>query len=137
MQQTSDISTAKLVIVLTRADRSLTDFLEGGLALQGILTTDFAILEVFLHKGPLAMSAIGSKIPFATAMIKRAINRLKRRGLVRGQDHRNTPHGEVYELTEEGHKTITRVYARHKEDIEAVMGVLSPKERRQLWQARK
>lgn len=135
MQQTSDISTAKLVIVLTRAYRSLTDFLEGGLALQGILTTDFAILEVLLHKGPLAMSAIGPKIHLATAMIKRAIDRLKRRGLVRGQDDRNTLHAEVYELTEEGHKTITRVYARHKEDIEAVMGILSPKERRQLWLA--
>ncbi len=62
MQQTADISTAKLVIVLTRAYRSLADFLEGGLALQGILTTDFAILEVLLHKGSLAMSAIGPKI---------------------------------------------------------------------------
>lgn len=137
MQQTSDISTAKLVIVLTRAYRSLADFLEGGLALQGILTTDFAILEILLHKGPLAMSSIGPKIPLATALIKRAIDRLKRRGLVRGQDGRNTVHAEVYELTEEGHKTITKVYARHKEDIEAVMGVLSPKERGQLWQALK
>ena len=137
MQQTSDISTAKLVIVLTRAYRSLADFLEGGLARQGILTTDFAILEILLHKGPLAMSAIGPKIPLATTLIKRAIDRLKRRGLVRGQDDRNTLHAEVYELTEEGHKTITRVYARHKEDIEAVMGVLSPKERRQLRQALK
>lgn len=137
MQQTSDISTAKLVIVLTRAYRSLADFLEGGLALQGILTTDFAILEVLLHKGPLAMSAIGPKIPLATAPMKRAIDRLKRRGLVRRQDDRNTLHAEVYELTEEGQKTITRIYARHKEDIEAVMGVLSPNERSQLGQALK
>jgi len=52
MRQTTGISTPKLVIVFTRAFRSLTEFLEGGLALQGILNTDFMILEVLLHKGP-------------------------------------------------------------------------------------
>ena len=78
-----------LVIVLTRASRSLSDFLEGGLALQGILNTDFMILEVLLHKGPLAMSAIAPKIPLATTPMRAAIDRLKRRGLVRGQFDRN------------------------------------------------
>ena len=39
----------------------------------------------------------------------------------------------MYGLTDEGHKTISRIYERHEKDIEAVMGILSPRERRQLW----
>jgi hypothetical protein len=54
VKQTADISTSRLVVVLARAYRSLAEFFEGGLALQGISLRDFAILEVLLHKGPLS-----------------------------------------------------------------------------------
>ena len=53
MPQTTDVSTPKLVLVLMRASRSLAEFLEAGLAREGIQTTDFTILEVLLHKRPL------------------------------------------------------------------------------------
>ncbi len=82
------------------------------------------------------MLAIGQKIPLANGAIRGAIERLKRRGLIRGQHDRNS-HAEVSELTEEGHKMITGIYHRHEKDIEAVMGILSPQERGQLWQALK
>jgi MarR family transcriptional regulator, 2-MHQ and catechol-resistance regulon repressor len=62
MKQTADISMSKLVIVLTRAYRSLAEFLEGGVYLQGACFMDFMILEALLHKGPLPTSVIGSKI---------------------------------------------------------------------------
>jgi hypothetical protein len=45
LKKASTVSTAKLVIVLGRAYRSLAGFLEGGLALQGISVADFGILE--------------------------------------------------------------------------------------------
>jgi AraC-like DNA-binding protein/DNA-binding MarR family transcriptional regulator len=135
MTQTADVSTPKLVLVLMRASRSLAEFLEAGLAREGIHNPDFAILEALLHKGPLAMSAIEQKVHLATAQLKAAIDRLRRRGMVSGQSDRS--HAAGFELTQDGRKTITRIYARHTEDIEAVMGVLSPGERRPLWQSLK
>jgi NAD(P)-dependent dehydrogenase (short-subunit alcohol dehydrogenase family) len=63
MLQGLDVSTPKLVIVLMRATRSLAEFLEAGLAREGINNPDFAILEALLHKGPLAMPAIEQKEP--------------------------------------------------------------------------
>jgi MarR family transcriptional regulator, 2-MHQ and catechol-resistance regulon repressor len=137
MPQTAEISPPKLALILARASRSLTEFLEAGLALQGILTIDFIILEALLHKGPLTISAIGPKLDLANAPMRGAIDRLKRRGLVRRQDDRSNLHAEVYELTAEGHKTITRIYYRHEKDIETALGILSPTERSQLWQALK
>src|SRR5260370_6610186 len=81
MKQSAAISTSKLVIVLARACRSLVDFLEGGLALQGIALTDFAILEALLHQGPLAGAAIREQaLQMARVAVGRAMRRLIRRG---------------------------------------------------------
>ena len=63
MTQTADISTPKLVFVLIRATRSLTEFLEAGLAREGIHKPDFAILEALLHKGPLAIRRSSRRSP--------------------------------------------------------------------------
>ena len=134
MPKTPDISTPKLVIVLVRATRSLAEFLEAGLAREGINNPDFVILEALLHKGPLTISDIEQKVHLATPPLKLAIDRLKRRGMVRTHSDRSHP---GFELTEDGRERISRIYARHTEDIEAVMNVLSPEERRPLWQALK
>jgi MarR family 2-MHQ and catechol resistance regulon transcriptional repressor len=68
-----------------RASRALTEFLEAGLAREGIHNPDFAILEVLLHKGPLTMPAIEEKVRLAAAPLKVAVDRLRRRGMVREQ----------------------------------------------------
>src|SRR5260370_752427 len=98
MKQSAAISTSKLVIVLARAYRSLVDFLEGGLALQGIPLTDFAILEALLHKGPLAGSAIGEKVlQMPSVAVGRAMGRLIRRGQARRLMSRNGSTTDVFE----------------------------------------
>ena len=81
------------------------------------------------------MSAIEQKVRLAAAPLKVALDRLRRRGMVRAQSDRDRFHEASFELTEDGREAITRIYARHTEDIEAVMSVLSPRERRPLWQA--
>jgi AraC-like DNA-binding protein/DNA-binding MarR family transcriptional regulator len=136
MPQAPDISTPMLALVLIRASRALGEFLEAGLAREGIHTADFTILEALLHKGPLAMPALEQKAHLAAAPLKVALDRLRRRGMVIGQGDARSP-AASFDLTEDGRKTITRIYARHTEDIEAVMSVLSPGERRPLWQALK
>ena len=137
MPQTADISTPKLALVLIRASRSLAEFLESGLAREGIHNPDFAILEALLHKGPLTLQAIEQKVHLAAASLKVALDRLIRRGMVSGQGARDRLHPASFSLTEDGRQAITRIFSRHKEDIEAVMGVLSPTERRPLWEALK
>ena len=137
MPHTLDIPTPKLALVLMRASRSLAEFLEAGLAREGIHNPDFAILEALLHKGPLTIPAIEQKVHQAAASLKVDIDRLIRRGMVTGPSDRDRFHPASFALTEEGRQAITRIYARHTEDIEAVMGVLSPSERRPLWQALK
>jgi AraC-like DNA-binding protein/DNA-binding MarR family transcriptional regulator len=135
--ETPDIPTPKLVIIFLRAFRALSEFLEAGLAREGIPNPDFAILEALLHKGPLTLPALEQKVRLAAGPLKVAIERLRRRGVIQEQTAPDRRHAGGFELTEEGRTTITRVYARHAEDIETVMGVLSVEERRHLWQSLK
>jgi AraC-like DNA-binding protein/predicted transcriptional regulator len=137
MPPPADVSVPMLSLLLMRASRSLGEFLEAGLAREGIQTTDFAILEALLHKGPLAMVALEQKVHLAASPLKVAIGRLARRGMVREHASRSRTPSPGFDLTEDGRETITRIYARHTQDIEAVMGVLSPAERRPLWQSLK
>ncbi len=123
-----------LPIVLSRAYRSLVDFLQGGLAFQGISPPDFAILEALLHKGPLSASIIDSRVmPLANAPMRPALERLLRRGLIRTQGKPGASAREVYELTEDGRRHITRIYRAHEKDIDAAIGILTHREQKALW----
>ncbi len=113
------------MVILSRANRSIADFLESGLVIYGIPSSDFWILEVLLHKGPLAISAIAQKAPVTNAAAKKTVNRLKHRGLVKSD-------GEMFELTDDGRKLVAGIYEQHKKDIETVLGSLSIAQRRQL-----
>ncbi len=120
-----DNPSPKLMIILSRAYRSIADFLESGLVMHGIPSSDFWIVEVLLHKGPLAISAITQKASVTNAAVKKTVNRLRHRGLVKSD-------GELFELTDDGRKLVTGIYEQHKKDIEAVLGSLSIAERRHL-----
>jgi AraC-like DNA-binding protein/DNA-binding MarR family transcriptional regulator len=133
-----DISTSKLLLVLARAYHSLSEFLQAGLARQGVCFMDFMILEALLHKGPLSTSVIGSKIVQLPNMAMRpAIDRLNRRGLIRRQRNRNDAITDAFELTDEGRNQVSKLYETHKKDIEVVMDFLSLKQRTDLWQVLK
>src|ERR1043166_9731923 len=118
MAYVSDNPGPKLMIILSRAYRSIAEFLESGLVIHGIPSTDFWILEVLLHKGPLAISAIIQKAPVTNAAAKKTVNRLRLRGLIKSDR-------EIFELTDDGRKLIAGVYEQHKKDIEVVLGSLS------------
>ena len=103
MSTKSDNYSPKLMVILSRANRSIADFLESGLVIYGIPSSDFWILEVLLHKGPLAISAIAQKAPVTNAAAKKTVNRLKHRGLVKSD-------GEMFELTDDGRKLVAGIY---------------------------
>lgn len=114
-----------ITVILSRAYRSISDYLESGLLMRGIPSSDFYIVEVLLHKGPLEISAIAQKTSVTKNAVKKMLNHLRNRGLVK-------PHGEMFELTDDGRKLVADVYEQHKKDIEAVLGSLSIAERRHL-----
>ena len=128
----ADTSAAHLWIILARAYRSLSEYLEGAIAALGICLSDFLILEVLLHKGSLPMSEIAGKVLLANASMTSAADRLVRRGLVVRKAVSGDRRVRQLELTPPGRALIRKLYAQHEHDIQNVMEELSPAERQAM-----
>jgi len=132
MKTVNHVSAPRLWLVLARAYGSVVSYIEGSFAAQGIGLSDFMVLEVLLHKGPLTISAIGEKVLLASASMTSAIDRLEKRELVRRRSCNSDRRIRLVELTCEGKKFIAEIYARHEKDLEFIATGLSDGERRTL-----
>jgi len=94
-------------------------------------SSDFRVLEVLLHKGPLPVNTIGPKVWLTPGSISVAVDRLEKRTLV---TRKNTDDRRVrlVELTSKGRTLITKISREHAAAMENVVGVLSKEERLML-----
>ena len=134
-QQT--VSAPRLWLVLARAYGSIGAYIEDSMTAKGLGLSDFMVLEVLLHKGPLTISAIGKKVLLASASMTSAIDRLEKRELVRRRSCSSDRRIRIVELTDCGKTFIEEIYARHEKDLEAVVGGLSEEERLVMYEGLK
>ena len=128
---------ARLWLVLARAQGSIAAYIERRMGEQGFCLSDFMVLEVLLHKGPLTISAIGEKVLLASASMTSAIDRLEKRGLVHRTLTAEDRRVRLVTLTAEGERFITEVYAQHEKDLEAIAEHLSDEERAVMYEGLK
>jgi MarR family 2-MHQ and catechol resistance regulon transcriptional repressor len=122
----------KLWVVMARAHGALASYVEACVANEGLCLSDFMVLEVLLHKGPMTISDIGEKVLLANASMTSAVDRLERRSLVFRKNSDSDRRAKIVDLTDQGRAFISDLYARHAQDIEAVTDVLTAREQVQL-----
>jgi MarR family transcriptional regulator, 2-MHQ and catechol-resistance regulon repressor len=125
-------SAVHLWLVLWRATRALEAHAYRSVASQPIGPSDFAVLEVVLHKGPLPVNAIGRKVLLTSGSITVAVDRLETQGLVERRAHPTDRRARVVHLTREGKRLITGVFAEHERDMERAASALTASERAAL-----
>ena len=125
------LSGIHLWLVLWKTFDAMRGFAAGNIASLGLGLSDFAVLEVLLHKGPMAVNAIGSTIRLTSGSISTAIDRLEAKGLVERRDDPGDRRSHVVHLTPEGRKLITCAFAAHAAAMEEAASGLSLKERAQ------
>ena len=122
-------------MVLAKAFRALRAHSAESLDLSrtGLGDSDFRVLEVLLHKGPLPVNTIGPKVWLTPGSISVAVDRLEKKALVK---RKNTDDRRVrlVELTAKGRALITRVFRKHVTAMEEAAAVLSKEERLTLLQ---
>jgi AraC family transcriptional regulator len=132
------VSVAELFLVFNRAHRSVSAYVEAGITTRGLFLSDFAVLELLLHKGPAALDTIAGKTAFLLDSTIATVDRLEKKGLVRWRDaQRDARRSRTIELTPRGRALISDVYQGHVEDIERAVTPLSPSERLQFFSAAK
>ena len=98
----------------------------------GLGLSDFAVLEVLLHKGPLPVNTIGKQILLTSSSITAAIDRLEARKLLRRVTIPKDRRSRIVELTQAGRRLIARAFQKHANDMEETMSVLKTNERAEL-----
>src|SRR5437773_7482822 len=94
--------------------------------------SDFRVLEVLLHKGPLPVNTIGPKVWLTPGSISVAVDRLVKKGLVSRKDHPDDRRVRRVDLTPKGRALIIRGLGEHAAAMADVAEVLSNNERRTL-----
>jgi MarR family 2-MHQ and catechol resistance regulon transcriptional repressor len=98
----------------------------------GLGSSDFAVLEVLLHKGPQPVNVIGKKVLLTSGSITAAVDRLESRKLVRRTADLTDGRGRIVQLTKAGRRLIERAFQKHARDMEETMAVLRSGERAEL-----
>jgi MarR family transcriptional regulator, 2-MHQ and catechol-resistance regulon repressor len=131
MKKTSSDAT-HVWLVLNKATQAITKYALAGIQRRGLGDSDFRVLEVLLHKGPLPVNTIGPKVNLTPGSISVAVDRLYAKGLVSRVESAEDRRIRIVALTPSGKRLVVPVFRKHAADIEKVFSELSSNELQQL-----
>jgi MarR family 2-MHQ and catechol resistance regulon transcriptional repressor len=130
----ADISGTHLWLVMMKAHRTLERLAERSIESSDVCLSDFAVMEMLLHKGPQPVNEIGRRIELTSGAITTAVDRLESRGLVTREAHESDRRARIVRLTSRGKEQAAKVFARHKTAMDYAASGLSKAERATLIQ---
>src|SRR4051812_4406403 len=129
---TDDPTGAYVWLVLMKAHRSVQRHASDSIASLGLGLSDFVVLEMLLHKGPMKVNDIGRKVDLTSGSITTAVDRLQARGLVSRAVDSEDSRSRIVRLTAKGKTLIHAAFSAHVTRMEKAAGGLNPEERREL-----
>jgi MarR family 2-MHQ and catechol resistance regulon transcriptional repressor len=124
-------------LVMMKAMRALTRYATAGIEETGLGLSDFGVLEILLHKGPLPVNTIGPIVDLTPGSISIAVDRLVVKGLVSRVESAEDRRVRIVALTPRGKALIDSAFRKHSGQMKRVFGELSPEELRGLEAALK
>src|SRR5246127_733803 len=124
-------------LVMMKAMRALTKYAAAGIEETGLGLSDFAVLEVLLHKGPLPVNTIGPIVDLTPGSISTAVDRLFAKGLVSRVESAEDRRVRIVALTPRGKALIDSAFRKHSAQMRKAFAELSPEELRGLEAALK
>jgi MarR family 2-MHQ and catechol resistance regulon transcriptional repressor len=115
-------------LVMMKAMRALMRYATAGIEDTGLGDSDFRVLEVLLHKGPLPVNTIGPIVDLTPGSISIAVDRLVAKGLVSRVESAEDRRVRIVALTRRGKKLIVSAFRKHSGQMKKVFSDLSPEE---------
>jgi MarR family transcriptional regulator, 2-MHQ and catechol-resistance regulon repressor len=119
-------------LVMMKAMRALTRYAAAGIEETGLGLSDFGVLEVLLHKGPLPVNTIGPIVDLTPGSISIAVDRLFAKGLVSRVESAEDRRVRIVALTPSGKDLIASAFRMHSGQMKRVFSELSSEELRGL-----
>src|SRR5437762_13396397 len=127
-----DSSGIHLWLVMMKAYRTLERYARCSIEPSGLGSSDFAILELLLHRGQQPVNAIGRRVELTSGAIPSAVDRLEAQGLVVRAADAQDRRARLVSLTPRGAARIRRLFGVHKRAMEGATGGLTAAERETL-----
>ena len=124
-------------LVMMKAMRALTRYAAAGIEETGLGLSDFGVLEILLHKGPLPVNTIGPIVDLTPGSISTAVDRLFAKGLVSRVESSEDRRVRIVALTARGKALIDSAFRKHSGQMRKAFAELSPEELRGLETALK
>ncbi len=119
-------------LVMIKAMQALTRYAAAGIEETGLGDSDFRVLEVLLHKGPLPVNTIGPIVDLTPGSISIAVDRLVAKGLVSRVESAEDRRVRIVALTPRGKDLIVPAFRKHAGQMRRVFSELNPEELRAL-----
>jgi MarR family 2-MHQ and catechol resistance regulon transcriptional repressor len=111
-------ATLQLIIAIGRSLQALEQHVRPHLAEAGLSMTEFAVLEVLYHKGPLRLGEVSDRILVTSASTTYVVKKLEERGLIRRRPSDEDSRVVYGELTNKGRALIAEVFPEHVERLQ-------------------
>src|SRR5216117_4259258 len=131
-RRSADVSGTHLWLVLMKAHRTLQRLATRSIEASEVGLSDFAVMEMLLHKGPQPVNEIGRRIELTSGAITTAVDRLESRGLVTREAHPTDRRARIVRLTAAGEQQAAKIFAGHKAAMDLAASGLSKTERATL-----
>ena len=119
-------------LVMMKAMRALTRYAAAGIEDTGLGLSDFGVLELLLHKGPLPVNTIGPMVDLTPGSISTAVDRLFAKGLVTRVESEEDRRVHVVDLTPRGKDLIVTAFRAHSGQMKKLFSDLNPEGLRML-----
>ena len=119
-------------LIMLKAWQSMSRYVLPALLEEGLGESDFRVLEVLLHKGPMPVNAIGPKVYLNPGSVSVAVDRLHKKGFVSRVESSRDRRVRTVSLTEKGRQMFVPLFRRHTALIKCAFQDVSPKELEQL-----
>jgi MarR family 2-MHQ and catechol resistance regulon transcriptional repressor len=119
-------------LIMLKAWQSMSRYLLPTFLEEGLGESDFRVLEVLLHKGPMPVNAIGPKVYLNPGSVSVAVDRLYKKGFVSRVECSSDRRVRTVALTEKGREMFIPLFRRHAALIKRAFEGVSPQELHQL-----
>jgi MarR family transcriptional regulator, 2-MHQ and catechol-resistance regulon repressor len=119
-------------LIMLKAWQSMSRYVLPTLLQEGLGDSDFRVLEVLLHKGPMPVNAIGPKVDLNPGSVSVAVDRLYKKGFVSRVESNRDRRVRTVSLTEKGREMFVPLFRRHTALIKRAFRDVSSEELQQL-----
>lgn len=119
----------KLLIVLSRAMKSIQKRVEEDIRNYGLNPTEFAVLELIYSKGETPIQKIGEQVLIASSSITYVVDKLEKKQLLKRKPCSKDRRIIYAVITEEGKKFMDEVFPNHRAAIHNILSGLQSDEK--------